>query len=117
MNVINRSTLSADVLLDIARPNARQLNDAIWALDSARSMLNKARAGYRASPGIGDGAWDLDTYARRVEAATLALHTVVQTMKLHSLPQDIPPLQRALDSAAYPAGDQLTAEQADFQTS
>lgn len=115
MNVINDPTLSADQLLDIARPNARRLADAIWALDSARSMLAKARTGYRSSPGLGDGAWDLDTYARRVEVATIGLANLIRSMRLAPVPQEVTPLQRNLDSV-HPTGDQLTAAQADFQT-
>lgn len=103
MNVINDPTLSADQLLDLARPNVRRLADAIWALDSARSMLAKAKAGYRASPTLGDGSWDLDTYGRRVEVATIGLANLCREMRLAPIPQDVTPLQRHLDAATAPA--------------
>ncbi len=112
MNVINRATLSAEALLDIARPNARRLADAIWALDSARSMLAKARAGYRSSPGLGDGAWDLDTYARRVEVATVGLANLIRTMNLQPIAADIPPLQRNLDRVNDPVRVGVTQKSA-----
>lgn len=44
---------------DRLRAEARRLSDASWRLDSAASLVRKAKLGYRANPLIGDAAWNV----------------------------------------------------------
>lgn len=47
----------------------RAIRDQAWALESALSLEDKAWAGYRASPTLGDTAWDKEAYAGAVDKA------------------------------------------------
>jgi hypothetical protein len=46
------------------RQRVRVLSDASWRLDSAISMVAKAKHGYRSNPLLGDAAWDATGYER-----------------------------------------------------
>ena len=104
MSPFIHNSLSADLVLEILRGNQRRISDAVWAIDSARSMLNKARAGYRNSEATGDGVWDIDTYQRRLEAAILAANNLIDELKLREVPVYIPPHQRLIDQVHIGAG-------------
>lgn len=48
---------------------ACRLNAASWKLDTAMSMLRKAKAGYRSNPILGDTSWEVEEYENRVRCA------------------------------------------------
>lgn len=71
-----------DDVNDVLRAHARRVNDALWALDSARSLLRKAKAGYRSNPALGDAPWNVAEYERRVAAATFAALRLLRELGL-----------------------------------
>lgn len=114
MHTINKPSLSAEDVADVLRSHARRVNDTLWALDSARSMLRKANAGYRASASLGDGVWDLQTYQLRLEAATVAANNLIHELKLSADTPEITSLQRTLDRAL--GSDRPQTQAVDFQS-
>lgn len=64
---------------DIAREIHRELGDARWALDSARSELRKAQpsTGYRSTAKLGDKPWDVAQAQAKVDKAQVALLRVL----------------------------------------
>ena len=99
MSPFVRPSLSADDCADILRANEQRIREALWALDSARSMLRKAQAGYRNSEATGDGVWDIDTYGRRVEAATIGAANLINELRLSPITVEVTPYQRTVDAA------------------
>ena len=99
MSPFVRPSLSADDCADILRAHEQKIREALWALDSARSMLRKAQAGYRNSEAIGDGVWDLDTYGRRVEAATVGAASLINELRLSLATVEVTPFTRLTDQA------------------
>jgi hypothetical protein len=59
------------------RGYARRLNAASWKLDTAMSMLRKAKSGYRANPLLGDQAWEVAEYENRVRVAREEAETII----------------------------------------
>ena len=59
--------------LEKLRAQERAIRDQAWALESALSLEDKAWAGYRASPTLGDTAWDKEAYAGAVDKAVFVL--------------------------------------------
>lgn len=102
MSPFIRPSLSAEDCADILRAHAKRLSDTLWSLDSARSMLRKAQAGYRNATETGDGVWDLETYQRRVENATISAGRLIAEMRLAAIPVDVAPYQRLADQATAP---------------
>lgn len=100
MSPFVRSSLSADDVADVLRAHERRIADALWALDSARSMLRKAQVGYRNAAATGDGVWDVDTYQRRLEHATITANNLIAELRLagDGVPE-ITPIQRLTDQA------------------
>ena len=99
MSPFVRPSLSADDCADILRAHEQRIREALRALDSARSMLRKAQVGYRNSASTGDGAWDLDTYGRRVEAATIGAASLINELRLSLATVEVTPYQRTVDAA------------------
>ena len=99
MSPFIRASLSAEKAAEILRGNARRIDDALWALESARSMLRKAQAGYRNAAATGDGVWDLDTYGRRVEAATIGAASLINELRLSPATVEVTPFTRLTDQA------------------
>ena len=64
-----RAEVAIDEVSDRLRAIHRRLGDALWDLDSARSLLRKAESGvYRSSPLTGDTTWDIEAHKLRVRA-------------------------------------------------
>lgn len=60
---------------------AARLNAASWKLDSAMSMLRKAKSGYRASPLLGDRPWGVAEYEAKVEAARREAEDIIKEIE------------------------------------
>lgn len=79
-------TLVADLPVNIEdtanllRAWACRLNTASWKLDSAMSMLRKAKAGYRSSTLLGDYTWEIAMYENRVRCAQEEANAILATM-------------------------------------
>lgn len=48
---------------------ANDISARAWAIESALSMLRKAKAGYRSNPKLGDAPWDTTACERAVKVA------------------------------------------------
>lgn len=67
---------------DVLRAHARRLADALWALDSARSLYRKATSGaYRSSEKTGDAPWNASLYAERVRNAERQAQAILAGME------------------------------------
>jgi hypothetical protein len=82
-------TNAADKLerLEEARALARRINDAIWRVDSAESLLRKAQpsTGYRSNETLGDQPWNIAYHQREVDKAHLHLHDILMLLELGCL--------------------------------
>ncbi len=63
--------------IEVVGQIAQDLDQAVWDLQSAVSLVDKARSGYRSSPRTGDRPWSLEQQFEQLAEARSALDAAV----------------------------------------
>lgn len=87
------NALDRAATLDRARRLHRRLANALWAVDSAESLLRKAQpgTGYRSSEALGDKPWDVAEAKAAVDRAHINLSDVLFLIGLGALDAEAEP--------------------------
>lgn len=94
---------TVDDINDTLRAHVRLVSDALWELDSARSLRRKAESGgSRSSERTGDQKWDSAQYQQREARAVLAAARLLRTLGLAG---EVPPSSAEADALVTLAPD------------